>query len=63
MLDHELAIEPVRRQGQPVRDWVVARHFFMVMARIPAWRMSQATRCLPTRCPRCASACQMLGLP
>jgi hypothetical protein len=44
-------------------DWVVARHFFTVLARMPSWRISRATRCSPMRCPCVIRTSQMLGLP
>ena len=58
-----LAIEGVLGHGQPVIRLVVARHCFTVLARMPFWRISRATRCSPTQCPCLISASQMLGLP
>ena len=63
MRHRELAIEGVLGHGQPVIRLVVARHCFTVLARMPFWRISRATRCSPTQCPCLISASQMLGLP
>ena len=53
----------VAATGNRCWDWVGARPIVIVLARRPAWRISRATRCAPTRCPRRTSTCQRLGLP
>ena len=48
---HRIGEHRVARLMRQAGLWVVARHFFTVLARIPSWRISRATRCSPTWCP------------
>ena len=61
-LDRELAIEGVRRYGEPMLGLGGGAPLFRGLGPMPSWRISLATRCSPMRCLCLSSASQRRGL-